>query len=312
MSLLYSICQEDKFGYIDSSGEICISFQFDDAGDFAEGLAYARTSDGYGFIDTMGRWIIPPSYSVPDNFSEGLVAVCQHDKWGYLNHEGQWVIPPLFDCALSFSEGLAGVAIGKQWFFIDRNGKKRLGEYQHLFGFSEGCACVMLDRGRTFVNSKGQIVTDFFRENCTMAFHSGFAWVESEKKYGFIKSNGKWVITPEFDKACDFSEGLAAVLIGEHWGYIRMDGTFAISPKLPARRMSRNTEMKWSAPEFHEGLAAAWDGNFYGYIDCSGQWVIPPAFSRPGDFCGGITSVVKEKHWLLIDRNGQKIWPRED
>ena len=34
--------------------------------------------------------------------------------------------------------------------------------------------------------------------------------VKSDKKVGFIKDDGSWLIEPKFEKAGDFSDGLAA------------------------------------------------------------------------------------------------------
>ena len=39
-------------------------------------------------------------------------------------------------------------------------------------------------------------------------------------KRGFIDKTGHYVINPQFDGASSFSDGLAAVRIGDKWGYI--------------------------------------------------------------------------------------------
>ncbi len=49
----------------------------------------------------------------------------------------------------------------------------------------------------------------------------GGAWLGSENdKYGFIDMAGNEVAPCIFENASDFSEGLAAVSVGEKWGYI--------------------------------------------------------------------------------------------
>jgi len=37
---------------------------------------------------------------------------------------------------------------------------------------------------------------------------------------GYIDTTGKLVIQPQYDTVSDFSESLAAVKIGDKWGYI--------------------------------------------------------------------------------------------
>src|SRR5580700_6176502 len=55
--------------------------------------------------------------------------------------------------------------------------------------------------------------------------------VRNKGKYGFIDKNAKVVVPFVFDDAKIFSEGLAAVLVGDWWGYIDEDGHFILQPK---------------------------------------------------------------------------------
>ncbi|MCU4173799.1 TonB family protein [Carboxylicivirga sp. N1Y90] len=58
-----------KFGYIDSTGQEVINFQFYDAGPFINGIAYAAKNKGeYGYIDTSGKFIIGGKYNYAQNF----------------------------------------------------------------------------------------------------------------------------------------------------------------------------------------------------------------------------------------------------
>lgn len=49
-------------------------------------------------------------------------------------------------------------------------------------------------------------------------FYEGFASVELNEKYGFIKEDGSYLVEPIFDFGCYFSNGLARVeLDGKHY-----------------------------------------------------------------------------------------------
>src|SRR5690242_17555808 len=52
--------------------------------------------------------------------------------------------------------------------------------------------------------------------------------VHANGKYGYMDRSGKLVIQPQFDKAEEFSEGLAPVQAGNRWGYTDKSGKFAI------------------------------------------------------------------------------------
>ena len=57
----------DKWGFIDTKGQYVINPQFDNAGEFSEGLAPVEIGGKYGFIDTKGQYVINPQF---DNAGE--------------------------------------------------------------------------------------------------------------------------------------------------------------------------------------------------------------------------------------------------
>jgi hypothetical protein len=70
------------------------------------------------------------------------------------------------------------------------------------------------------------------------------------------------VIEPTFDLTYGFSEGLAAVRIGDKWGYVD-----------PSGRMVVPLEKFKTADAFHNGLARVTTGQGFGYIDKTGKMV---------------------------------------
>ncbi len=124
-------------------------------------------------------------------------------------------------------------------------------------------------------------------------------------KYGYADANGTIVIKPQFDKALNFSEGLAAVMTKENyqerWGFIDLTGKMVIPAtlKLPPGRFSEglaavrigdsenNYEMTyidktgkrmmetkpWDLNEFHNGYALV-------SISCDKLFVIDKEFNE--------------------------------
>src|SRR5215813_3943311 len=88
-------------------------------------------------------------------------------------------------------------------------------------------------------------------------------------KFGYVDETGRVVIKPQFDEAYPFTEGLAAVSIGEKAGFIDASGKVVVPLKYHA-----------TLP-FSDGLAAvfiAGDNRSYpcGYINPAGEFVIKP------------------------------------
>src|SRR4030042_1078127 len=102
--LLYPIVQKGKWGYIDKSGTIVITPQFDKVRFFSDSLAVVRIGVKWGYIDTSGKIVITPKFDLAMNFKDGLAVVQIGDKWGYIDKSGKYVITPQFDFALNFSD----------------------------------------------------------------------------------------------------------------------------------------------------------------------------------------------------------------
>ncbi len=83
---------------------------------------YSSQNDKYGYVDTTGKIIVTPRYDMAWDFIQGMSIVKLDGKYGYVNESGVEVIKPRFDGALAFSDGLAVVRIGEKYGFIDKTG----------------------------------------------------------------------------------------------------------------------------------------------------------------------------------------------
>jgi hypothetical protein len=103
-------------------------------------------------------------------------------------------------------------------------------------------------------------------------------------KYGFIDKTGKTVIEARFQRALEFTEGLAAVEDARgQWGYMDVKGDMAIKPLFAA------------ALPFSEGLGSVRMGDKFGCINKAGEIVIPAKFSGIGPFNEGLAETLVEQ-----------------
>jgi len=84
--------------------------QFEEVGEFSEGLAWVRPfSRKFGYIDTSGKMIIKPKFEAAENFAHGLARVAVFGKenivdphgnknkvvkYGYVNSTGKYIWKP--------------------------------------------------------------------------------------------------------------------------------------------------------------------------------------------------------------------------
>lgn len=122
---------------------------------------------------------------------------------------------------------------------------------------------------------------------------------ETGGKYGYLDRSGAVAIEARFDDAMPFSEGLAAVRVGDaddgQWGYIDPSGRFVIEPRFAG------------ASFFSEGLAAVTVGDFFdlyegkqGYINRAGEMVIEPRFETAWPFADGVATVCVGRKMLSM------------
>ena len=108
-----------------------ISYWFQDAGCFGEGLApIQKTNNKWGFIDKKGELSIPFEYDSIYllSFNEGLVPVQMlngNGKWVFIDKTGEPYIQIEFDDVIeNFKDGKAKVKLNGEIFYINRNGNR--------------------------------------------------------------------------------------------------------------------------------------------------------------------------------------------
>lgn len=149
------------------------------------------------------------------------------------------------------------------------------------------------------------------------------------KKYGFIDTAGKYVISPIYEYACNFSEGLAFVQKDNKVGFINTKGEFAIEL---GNAISLKTDYSsdgiftqegvipdyYSNEIFQEGLAAiayVKTGDKYPmfkYIDKEGRTILD-GYTFADEFVDGIALVATSRNngwpadFTYIDSTGKNI-----
>jgi hypothetical protein len=94
--------------------------------DFSDGLAvvHVKTNDkvSAGYVNTKGELVIELKFEDARDFADGLAPVKTKAGWGYVNKTGAFAIGPAFDNAHEFHSGLARVNVGGKDAYIDKTG----------------------------------------------------------------------------------------------------------------------------------------------------------------------------------------------
>lgn len=289
------------FQLIDPRGAVLPASRLRFSPPYSSGLLPFRDGDRFGFVRPSGEVALPPAYALTLGFSEGLAAIRLEGGWGYIDEAGELVIPAKFAAAASFSDGLACVQLGEQTGYCDRAGAfvPAPPRASQLGRFAGGRASFRaLSRigvpAWGYLDRAGQIVVPASFDRAG-EFSEGLACVQQDDLFGFIDPAGAWAIEPRFTDAGDFHEGLAAVGDSGQYGYCDASGTAVIDFRF------------LRAGDFAEGLAPVGVGARTGFIDRDGRVVIEPQFDLAQSFSEGLAGVRIHHKWGYIDRAGRVV-----
>ncbi|MFT6356119.1 MAG: hypothetical protein ACJAVF_000460 [Paraglaciecola sp.] len=298
--------KDEKYGLIDTLGQLCVDLKYDEIGSFYEGRLAVRYKGFWGFVNKDGIEVIPSRFNDVGNFSDGLATARIGNDWGYIDKMGEVEIDFKYSQAGNFIDGIAYAKMESQPFgYINKaNNWVIEPQFPKAYDFNPfGVARVEEVIGKYYktgiINKKGDIVvkpkfvtiSPFDKNGLAVAAYGGVP-----TKFGIIDLNGKMVTTQHFGGIGQFNEGFANTMNKGGVGYINTEGQVEIS----------NQFLK--AGKFSEGKAFAQDAETgrYGYINQDGEWVIEPKFSRCLDFKDGKAVVFQgNKKAGLIDETGK-------
>ena len=206
-------------------------------------------------------------------FNEG-----EEELWGAINANGEYLFTPQFKSPPDFLNKNAALA-----------------EKDSLWGI---------------LNIDGHWIVPPLFESAFKAYSGDLAWTKREGKWTLTTHDGKTVTAQQFDDVDIFYEGLAAVKIGDRYGFIDTTGTVVFT-----------LEPEYYPMHFSDGLALVVQTvdstDRWGYINKKGKWVIPPQFSDANHFHGGLAYVIlsddpKDRRSGYINHRGQVVWQFKD
>jgi hypothetical protein len=157
--------------------------------------------------------------------------------------------------------------------------------------FSDGRAVVTAGSQYGYIDTNGKPVIqpqfEYVRD-----FTEGRGPVRVSRRWGYVDSAGKLVINPQFDWADDFADGFAAVLVEKRWGFIGPDGAFKINPQFDG------------AGKFANALAPVQVGGRYGFIASDGTMKVNPQFDSASSFSEELAEVTVQNRKGFIRTDG--------
>ncbi len=299
--------------YLDSTGAIVGAGGYEDARGFAMGCACVKKHGRWGVIDIAGEQVADFRYDAIWSFRRtGLATVLEDSAYGVIDTAGKLILDTKYDgIHLGWFDGRAIRIEDSSGYGIASNAGEILlpCRYRDIFGADSSDLYQFEDTSGLW--GFGSLANGVL---CKPIYHRQVRLVGPERiavyedgKYALVDCEAEPVTEPLFDVVRDFSEGLAAVRMGDSWGYIDTRGRLRIPCRYDeAKAFSAGL----AAVRIHEDSTGAHPHDArWGYVDTEGDVVIAPQFYRASAFqgdCAQIETKVKgEWYHGYVDRDGE-------
>lgn len=275
----------------------------------------------FGFIDSTGKVIIPAVFNYADDFSEGLAAARADGAYGYIDERGQFVIRPAFEQASAFWNGHALVYNKKEMYFINKKGKKTIrGIGIGMSKLSNGFAEISTKSGKVgLIDTSGKLVFDTifhsigsFRQG--VAVFTRLVGPDEIKESAVLDRTGK-IIVPfgAYSSIHGFRLEVGHVISKDKkWeGLIDTNGSLLFrveNTKISLFDIQDFDHIKVKRQNIINGKSI----NYEGFINQKGVYIVDnPTFQQVLPFSNG-RAFVKDttRKWFIIDATGRRLSQR--
>lgn len=329
---LFLIQQNDKFGFINSTGKIVIAPKFLNAENFSEGLAAVRVNGTYGYVDANGRFVIPPIYDYAQPFAEGVALVHKDQQSIFINHKGEKLFEVAYPLVHPFEHGLAFVQTqsGKTGF-INKAGVLVIDTaYVFVRNFQEGYAVARkkitadgkleLDNYGV-IDSTGKVVIPFGKYSYIKDYKNGCFYVTiiskgpttyGSSKIGFIDKNDKLSFSMENNGEqiieSDMHNGMAIVAFrsSPYHGFINLKGEIILKNKQYEHIENFNDNRAFVEEPDHSYSIINTKGDIVAKNICT-QLLKTKVNGEEFIFKNGKAFIEQQDGWGLVDTNGRFI-----
>lgn len=269
-SSIIRVEMENQFRFWDIYKKEFVGGQFHGAKPFQNHYAFVKENGLWGIVDKNGHMISSPVYDEIDYFwfsSQLVFQTLKNGQYGIIDKEGKTIFPNQFDQIVAAGVGYLKVKQGNS-FQVYRTSGSLVTETQYDF----------------LSNSKNSPRTPDWP-----------AIVSQNEKFGLVKSNGDYLVKPDFKYIFYVGEGIYAAK--EKKGYIFLNRR---GQELDIKRYD-------TVGVYSYDRIPASDGKKWGYLDRQGKEVIKLSYEYGSPFIGYFAIVRKNGYYGVINPTGESI-----
>ena len=195
-----AVKSNEKWGYINTKGEVVIDLLYDNASAFYEDTAIVTINNKYQLIDKQGKSLLSKGYTMLTRHDDnGMISYYDNSKWGLMDRSGKIITDALYDQIYGFQEGFAKVESNNRFGYINEKGITVVSLiYDDANHFSNGLAAVMVNDMWGYINPSGELVINHLYDYANSFDTFGHAVVgvsgNTSTQFGLINKQGNFVI----------------------------------------------------------------------------------------------------------------------
>lgn len=220
--------------FIDTLGRQLFPAVYESLRPFNEGYALVMCYGRWGMIDHTGREVLPTRYEQITDNQDGLFFAGDQDGWALFDYSFKPLTPFVYTWTSGLHDGRIGVMRDGHYGFLDREGNEVIDcSYDETGIFRLGRTMAVRDGHYGIIDTTGDIILPLEYDNQTThgrkyMYYDSLALVERDGRLGYVDLDGNLVIPFYFEKAFQFSQGLASTCFQGRWGYIDTHGDIYI------------------------------------------------------------------------------------
>ena len=125
---IFGVKKGGKWGYIDGYGKVIIPLEYEEVGNFSEGLAAVRKDGKWGYINLKNEVVIPFEFTNRgvSSFKNGVAKYYTDSGIGLINMKGEIIAEPKYNSIEYVRENVAIVSFDSYYYLYDFVKEKKL------------------------------------------------------------------------------------------------------------------------------------------------------------------------------------------
>lgn len=206
--------QGSHWGYADRRGRLVLPARYDEAGPFADELAWVRVGSLYGYIDGAGNPVTPVQYTRAGNFQSNQALVELNGETFAIDPAGRR-LPPAQDFETDedpLQQGdLVRGADGKVGFRFTVGTARIPAIYDEIKDNYNGLLLVRQGAKWGVLDSRGKLVQPVQYDSVRRGGNPLLPAVRQNGRWGYLGPEGRRFIEPRYLRAAPFFGGVARV-----------------------------------------------------------------------------------------------------